>query len=1619
MPEQTPLEWKNTQHVHSFESPAFLTKAPIRPLPAETLPPQAKRASGTRQAPPSSLSRQDNGQSATRSPKVSRTVRDAPHGSQSPAISKRSRAESAHGSPKAPARHRRESVGPQGAHSPKAGRDSVIRNLGSGTKRRTFDDLRDVKNKGMNSAGGLRRSLERGQSGHKYAESCASGESRHSRHHISHAKRDHGKWFVDEDGLLAADRPLPVVIMWYIFVMPTIFLQRMLHKWWQDGLLTLALETICGYWYMYSLPIQLAFANPVKFDILYVISYALDGCLLLKRLHPIMVNAKKLLPSLGALLKLMARRSGSSAVAVAPEVGDNKGSLRNLHGSLRNLHGSLRRAGSNLDSFQIAQAQKENIARIAAERKRRLERQRQQTRNQLLRGLLHIIPFLPFDIFFWGGDLTFLVPYIRLVKLLYAPRMVNSFHSSVEISQLASFNVSRYFRIAIVFVYCSHWMACLLFFVSDRDVADHYRTAPWKLGPTDRNRTLDPADTASYLWASYWSVMSLTANNIDVIETGGRSWEIMVAIITVVCSTLCFMYMNSNITSLIMRHTQVLETYRQRLSQVDGYLHRNQVSKEVRRSVKLHFRMTLDNNEAKDKELLDQMPHTLRRQVLYDIHMRTMRRASLFFGVDPMMLQHLCNVVKRVTLLPGSLLCNEGDVMTEMYFLEQGSLLMYAELSDSDSSSSVSGDDDVKPIEGLDELVEEDLTTSFTSGKAPVEGNAQNHMQNGVLAMTDKLKAEEVPLEEEEDLTTTVETPGTAVATISFMFGMRQEVTVEAIKMSTCLVLGKESYLTVLKDFPEATKKVHANITSDLKARQKFSVIDAITALVNPSDKVAKINDVIVTCQSGDLQQLQKIVGHERELLAESDFDGRSCLHFAAAGGHCALVQWLCSCNVQLDKIDGSGKTALDYAVQRGHIDVVEALCSKGAELGWNAAEEGYQLCDFLRQGLLPKISLLLDCGVSPNSTTFDQRSVLHHAAADGNVRAVELLINREADVNLRDRNGCTPLRDAVRADQAKVALMIRKAGGQLGMDDSELNHALCDHVKSANEAGLRLLIECGADVNVTSPEGRTALHTVALFGNLTMAKMLVEAGAKVDAADRLGATPLRDALRGGFKELASFLRANGGSVGLGDTETFLELCSLARSGDTATLETLLQCGASVDAADPDKRTCLHFAASEGNLAAVDSLLAHNALVNAKDRWGNTPLREAVREGHKAVAKRLRDRGGTLDLSGEETASELCKLTRSGSLDLLKMMLQSGASVNATDHDQRSCMHFAAAVGNIPIVVALLAADADPNLKDRWGTTPLVDALRNNHMEMAEFLHSNGGELEWDELQTAAELCKLARRGSLDLLKTMLECGADINAADYDFRTCLHVAASEGALKLVEALIAEEADINYKDRWGGTPLRDAVRHGHWKVASAIHEEGGDLGFNEVEAAQELSELTMSGSTDQLRTMILCGINVNAADYDKRTPLHIAASKGELHILEALIDAGAEVNALDNWGNSPLQDAVYSKNEDCMLKLISVGAELRMDTTKLAFQMCSLAREGKSESIESYLKCGVDVNIRDYDYRTPLHVAASEGHKAIVKKLIEWKAENSIQDRWGSTPILEATKHNWDFSIWVA
>ena len=168
----------------------------------------------------------------------------------------------------------------------------------------------------------------------------------------------------------------------------------------------------------------------------------------------------------------------------------------------------------------------------------------------------------------------------------------------------------------------------------------------------------------------------------------------------------------------------------------------------------------------------------------------------------------------------------------------------------------------------------------------------------------------------------------------------------------------------------------------------------------------------------------------------------------------------------------------------------------------------------------IPVIEKLLDEGADIDMTL--QRTALHAAAANGNLEIVELLIERGADVNLKDIHGRVPMFVALAEHQPEVAARLAEADTNPNVRTVDGSTLLVAAVRAEEVQLVQWALDHGTDVNAIRPEKNnpTALILAARKGNAEIVSLLLAAGADPDVANHEGETALDIAKGKKVKEL-------------------------------------------------------------------------------------------------------------------------------------------------------------------------------------------------------------------------------------------------------------------------------------------------------------------------------------------------------------------------------------------------------------------------------------------------------------------------------------------------------------------
>uniref|UniRef100_A0A673KJM7 Protein phosphatase 1 regulatory subunit 16A-like n=1 Tax=Sinocyclocheilus rhinocerous TaxID=307959 RepID=A0A673KJM7_9TELE len=170
-------------------------------------------------------------------------------------------------------------------------------------------------------------------------------------------------------------------------------------------------------------------------------------------------------------------------------------------------------------------------------------------------------------------------------------------------------------------------------------------------------------------------------------------------------------------------------------------------------------------------------------------------------------------------------------------------------------------------------------------------------------------------------------------------------------------------------------------------------------------------------------------------------------------------------------------------------------------------------------------------------------------------------------------------------------------------------------------------------------------------------------------------------------------------------------------------------------------------------------------------------------------------------------------------------------------------------------------------------------------------------------------------------------------------------------------------------------------------------------FNE-DGLTALHQSCIDDFLDIARCLLDAGANVNACDSELWTPLHAAATCGHTDLVQLLIEAGAGLLAVNADGNMP-----YDLCEDeATLELI----EMIMAEQGITQERIDECRGAKERAILSDLQelvaSGADLNVKDEQGATLLHIAAANGYVSVGELLLEHRISLNDRDADGWTPL---------------
>lgn len=748
------------------------------------------------------------------------------------------------------------------------------------------------------------------------------------------------------------------------------------------------------------------------------------------------------------------------------------------------------------------------------------------------------------------------------------------------------------------------------------------------------------------------------------------------------------------------------------------------------------------------------------------------------------------------------------------------------------------------------------------------------------------------------------------------------------------------------------------------------------------------------------------------------------------------------------------GRTALLIAIDKGQNEIAKALIESGANLDT-------ALNRSVAAGNVELANLLLEKGVSPNSPIKNPNtySPLMTAAEKANLRLMQILIDKGADVNQKNTEGVTSLEMAAASGNAEAVKLLIDKGANAKQEAG--GKALLSAVSDNDSPDIiKLLLDAGAGINTADKDGVTALVLAAQNSHTLSAKVLIERGADIELKGRNGTNAM--AFAKGFNNLvlADLLtkKTKGGELQAPETHATHpsldgEFIAAFQAHDRAKMEALATQGANVDTpmhVNGMDLTPLIVATISGDKQCVEFLIQRGADLNAKtpDKvdhavvnavTGESVLMTAINNKHLDIAKLLIDKGADVSAVDSKGNTAVSLAVHRESKEILEQLQKHGAKVSTIDWELLEKKEKSAAEINNPLNEKLFAAvqagdsamlkkliaqgarakGKASNILEFAVTIGNVDAL--NLLLESGISQSNTntmrGAIENDQLEivkaflahgtqvTDQDMITAAHGGHVEIEKQLIAAGGNPRAAYSLGWTDLMLASAAGDLERIKSLINDGARIDQADRTGETALTHAVHIGRVDAVKLLLDSGAAINPTDRLHIPLLYEAIRNDQPEIVEALLNHGADPNVKDSANQTVLFIAM-QNELPAIVKLLNS-RNIHS-EYFGFSELAVAVVADDAIRVRELLGTGIDVNAlsNTKETALMLAS--KYGRFEAAKLLLEKGADLKVVSKEGLTALMLAAEYGHAKIMQVFLDHGADPLTANNAGDTALTLAT-----------
>ena len=362
-------------------------------------------------------------------------------------------------------------------------------------------------------------------------------------------------------------------------------------------------------------------------------------------------------------------------------------------------------------------------------------------------------------------------------------------------------------------------------------------------------------------------------------------------------------------------------------------------------------------------------------------------------------------------------------------------------------------------------------------------------------------------------------------------------------------------------------------------------------------------------------------------------------------------------------------------------------------------------------------------------------KNLLFYSIRKGEIKEVELLLDKGVDVHADDRVGWPPMVRAAEYGQLAIVQTLLARGADPLKGTIGNRQPLHFAAEGGYLAIVSLLLrQPSVDPNLKDYTGQTALFKAANGGHYEVVELLLQQkSVEPDAVSDDGFTPLLQAIFGRHHKVVKLLldRADVNPNLRDTTYNQTPLWMASTTGDEILRMFLQRKDVEINGQSRWGETPLYQAIQRNHFSAAKMLLEAGADPNISTDVHTTALSWAAAEGSEESIQLLLKQAGTeLDIPDKSGHTPLLRAADAGHTKCIRMLLDKGANVKHADNEGRTALSLAAIKGHKVVAKLLLKNDAEINAQDKKGNTPLALAAEKNHDAVVRFLLESGADAD-------------------------------------------------------------------------------------------------------------------------------------------------------------------------------------------------------------------------------------------------------------------------------------------------